>query len=250
MSASSSNRTGPLNPPARKSRRSEEFAEVRTSDLRSERQSPIPLTFNGVSLLEHRFCSMEVMKSDLSKFLFVAPFCNELCLLSEKSTSDVKVDFSDKQNEAWDPQNDLGPTKMKLEEFLLEIDTEKEARDVIWRSKNGGKEFVCPQCRNESFWQYESEPEVRKCTSCHAFVRLRVGTLFENSKTPLLVWMRAIHLVTENPGGISVLQLKRWLGMRSYGTTWAMMQKIREALSALHAPMPQATPEDRCEASG
>ena len=123
-------------------------------------------------------------------------------------------------------------SKMKPVEFFREVASEEKAREMIWRSKCGGKDFVCPKCRGEAFYQYEHNPEIRKCktASCGHQARLRVGTVFENSKTPLLVWVRAIFLTMQDKRGISALQLKRQLGMKSYGTTWAMLHKIREAL--------------------
>jgi hypothetical protein len=123
-------------------------------------------------------------------------------------------------------------SKMTAVEFFREVSTEEQARDLIWRSKCGGKEFVCPKCKGESFYQYEHNPEIRKCkdAECAHQARLRVGTIFENSKTPLLVWVRAIFLTMQDKRGISALQLKRQLGMKSYGTTWAILHKIRESL--------------------
>lgn len=121
-------------------------------------------------------------------------------------------------------------TKLKPAEFFQAVGTEEKAREMIWRSKNNGKDFICPKCGAEDFYQFKKEVEIRKCKSCRAFVRLRVGTIFENSKTPLLVWVWAIYLAMQDKRGISALQLKRQLGMKSYGTTWVMLHKIREAL--------------------
>ncbi|MBL7556616.1 MAG: IS1595 family transposase [Bdellovibrionaceae bacterium] len=43
-------------------------------------------------------------------------------------------------------------------------------------------------------------------------------------------WVWAIFIVMESKRGISALELKRQLGMKSYGTVWAILQKIRTAL--------------------
>ena len=50
-------------------------------------------------------------------------------------------------------------SKMKPVEFFREVSTEEKAREVVWRSKNGGKDFICSKSENESFYQYECEPE-------------------------------------------------------------------------------------------
>ena len=44
------------------------------------------------------------------------------------------------------------------------------------------------------------------------------------------MWLKAIHLVMQSKRGISALELKRHLNMTSYGTAWAILHKIREAL--------------------
>lgn len=115
-------------------------------------------------------------------------------------------------------------------EFFEKIKTEEQARDWIWRSRFEGKEFVCTHCHHEEYYQYQCDPEVRKCRSCHLQVRLRVGTVFESSNLPLLIWVRALWWTMQGKRGISALELKRQLKMKSYQTTWVMLHKIRRAL--------------------
>jgi transposase-like protein len=120
--------------------------------------------------------------------------------------------------------------RFKEARFFKEIDTEEKARDLVWRSRHEGKPFVCPHCKHEGYWQHQGRPEIRECTACHRQIRLRAGTMFQDSKTPMLVWVRAIYHVMESKRGISALELKRRLEMKSYGTAWSMLHKIREAL--------------------
>ncbi len=120
--------------------------------------------------------------------------------------------------------------RLKPNEFFERISTEEEARELLWKAKFAGKDFVCPGCANESFYQYRTRPEVRKCQSCGKQVRLRSGTILQSSKKPVLQWLRAIFFTTQDKRGVSALQLKRMLGMKSYGTAWCMLHKIREAL--------------------
>ena len=94
---------------------------------------------------------------------------------------------------------------MKFCRLLSELDSEEKARAWIWLAKFDGKEFVCPQCNNEVCWRHHKNPEVRECKKCHFEVRLRANTIFQHSKTSLLVWLRAICLVTQGKPGISAL---------------------------------------------
>ena len=120
--------------------------------------------------------------------------------------------------------------RMKFNKILRELDSEEKARAWVWLAKFDGKEFVCPECGHETFYQHMKNPEVRECRGCHLQVRLRANTIFQDSKTKMLVWLRALCLLTQGKRGISALELQAELEMKSYGTAWRMLQKIREAL--------------------
>jgi transposase-like protein len=116
------------------------------------------------------------------------------------------------------------------ERFFSEVTTEEVAVALLWRMKNDGKEFVCPHCGGERHYEIKGRQEVRVCAACHRHIRLRAGTIFEHSKTRILLWLRAIYFVMQGKRGISAWELKRHLGMKSYGTVWAMLHKLRDAL--------------------
>lgn len=120
--------------------------------------------------------------------------------------------------------------RMKFSQLLKELDSEEKARAWIWLAKFDGKEFVCPKCAHEKFYQHKKNPEIRECKDCHLYIRLRAHTIFQHSKTPMLTWLKAICFVAHGKRGISTLELQNELGMKSYGTTWAILHKIREAL--------------------
>ena len=48
-------------------------------------------------------------------------------------------------------------------------------------------------------------------------------------RAPMLIWLKAICFVAHGKRGISTLEVQSELEMKSYGTTWAMLHKIREA---------------------
>jgi hypothetical protein len=90
---------------------------------------------------------------------------------------------------------------------------------------------VCPRCNSENYYQYKCRPEIKKCRCCLKHVRLRTSTVFEHSKIPLLIWVRAIFLMMSGKRGVSSLEIHRQLNLKSYRTSWGMLQKIRHALS-------------------
>lgn len=120
--------------------------------------------------------------------------------------------------------------RMKSPEFFEKIKTEEQARDWVWKTRFEGKDFVCPKCRSEGFYQYHQDPEIRKCQNCHHRVRLRTQTIFQNSNLPLLTWVRAIYWITQGKRGISALELMRQLDIKCYRTAWGMAHKIRRSL--------------------
>jgi hypothetical protein len=53
------------------------------------------------------------------------------------------------------------------------------------------------------------------------------GTIFEATKLPLTTWFLAMHLLTPSKNTVSVLELKRHLGV-SYPTAWAIKHKLMQ----------------------
>lgn len=114
--------------------------------------------------------------------------------------------------------------------FFKQINTEEKARYLVWGARFGTKEFICPECNCEAFYQLRSRPEIRRCKGCSHSVRLRVGTIFENTKISMLQWVRAIYMMMQDKRGVSALELQRRLGFGSYETALVISRKIRRAL--------------------
>ena len=119
--------------------------------------------------------------------------------------------------------------RMKFSKILKELDSEEKARAWIWLAKFDGKDFVCPKCQGEHYYQQKVNPEIRKCKTCGLRLRIRANTIFQNSKLSLLIWLKAICFMTQGKRGISALELQAALEMKSYGTTWVLLHKIRNA---------------------
>lgn len=67
------------------------------------------------------------------------------------------------------------------------------------------------------------------CRHCRAQQRVRSGTIFDQTKTPLTTWFVAAWLVTAPKSRMSAKTLERTLGV-SYHTAWAMLQRFRVAM--------------------
>lgn len=93
---------------------------------------------------------------------------------------------------------------------------------------------VCPHCGIiDKFYKLTGEahrPGLYKCSDCREQFTVTVGTVFEDSKIKLHIWLQACHLMSASKKGVSSKQLERMLGV-SYKTAWFMSHRIREAMN-------------------
>jgi transposase-like protein len=71
---------------------------------------------------------------------------------------------------------------------------------------------------------------VKKCRACQVQFTVRVGTIFEDSRAPLHLWLQAIAFMTASKKGVSSNQLHRTLGV-TLKTAWFMSHRIRMAMA-------------------
>ena len=102
---------------------------------------------------------------------------------------------------------------------------------VLW--PNGP---VCPRCGGlDRITKVKANPEKRirvglyRCGDCKRQFTVKVGTIFEDSKIPLNLWVQAVVLMTASKKGISAHQLHRTLEV-TYKTAWFIEHRIREAM--------------------
>src|SRR4051794_40512746 len=114
--------------------------------------------------------------------------------------------------------------------------TEEACREALFqmRSREG---LTCPACVGRSFCQ----PKTRKlfqCNRCKKQVRLPAGTVFQDTKLPLVTWFAAVYHPTQSKNGISSIELGRRLGVKQ-GTAWLMKHKLMRAMAAREAAKPK-----------
>lgn len=88
--------------------------------------------------------------------------------------------------------------------------------------------FVCGRCGNGSCWTAGRGRVI--CKGCRRQTSVTGGTIFQDTRTPLVLWFRAIWWVTSQKNGASALGLKRVLGLGSYETAWTWLHKLRRAM--------------------
>jgi predicted RNA-binding Zn-ribbon protein involved in translation (DUF1610 family) len=88
--------------------------------------------------------------------------------------------------------------------------------------------FVCPSCGDDRSWRTSALSWM--CTACGRKTSVTAGTIFHRSHAPLSTWFAAIWYVTSERNGVSARGLQRALGLGSYETAWAWLQKLRRAM--------------------
>lgn len=88
--------------------------------------------------------------------------------------------------------------------------------------------FVCRRCGHGRYWLGTDGRVI--CARCQGHTSVTAGTIFQDTRTPLALWFRAIWLVTSQKNGASALGLQRVLGLGSYETAWTWLHKLRRAM--------------------
>ena len=92
---------------------------------------------------------------------------------------------------------------------------------------------VCPHCgvidRSGALKGKTTREGLYKCYACRKPFTVKVGTIFEDSRIKLHIWLQAIALIASSKKGISANQLSRILGISVKGA-WFMSHRLREAM--------------------
>jgi len=88
--------------------------------------------------------------------------------------------------------------------------------------------FRCPRCDGGKAWGMRDG--LLRCAACRYRVSVTAGTVFQDTRSPLTVWFRAIWWVTSQKYGANALGLQRVLGLGSYETAWTWLHKLRRAM--------------------
>jgi transposase-like protein len=92
---------------------------------------------------------------------------------------------------------------------------------------------VCPHCggveRISKMQGKSTRVGAYKCYQCRKPFTVKIGSIFEDSKVAMHIWLQAMYLIAGSKKGISSNQLHRTLGV-TLKTAWFMSHRIREAM--------------------
>jgi transposase-like protein len=89
--------------------------------------------------------------------------------------------------------------------------------------------FVCPKCKMSTKSWLTSRNTIR-CGNCDYQASLTAGTIFQDTRKPLLLWFHIIWWVVAQKTGVSASNMKDFMGFGSYETVWTWLQKLRRAM--------------------
>jgi transposase-like protein len=114
-----------------------------------------------------------------------------------------------------------------IQEFENRFSTEEECRAylVSLRWPDG---FRCPHCQGAKAVLVRNT--LFQCCGCRRQTSATAGTIFQDTRKPLVMWFRAMWYVTSQKNGASALGLQRVLGLASYETAWTWLHKLRRAM--------------------
>ena len=113
-------------------------------------------------------------------------------------------------------------------EFLDYLSTDIECRKYLLsvRCEQG---FVCESCGHNEYWTND-KISYCICCKCRKRISLLAGTVMQDSKLPVRVWLTAIWLFVAQKDGISAKSLQENLGLGSYRSAWSLLHKLRVAM--------------------
>jgi transposase-like protein len=114
-----------------------------------------------------------------------------------------------------------------LAELESRFRSEQACRDYLFRLR-WPEGFRCSRCGKSKAWPLRSG--LWQCAGCGLQMSATAGTIFQDTRTPLTVWFRAMWWVTSQKNGVSALGLQRVLGLGSYQTAWTWLHKLRRAM--------------------
>jgi len=114
-----------------------------------------------------------------------------------------------------------------LREFEVRFATEEACREYL-AALRWPEGFVCSTCGGRQAWT--TGRALWMCRGCGRQASVTAGTIFQDTRTPLPVWFRAIWWVVSQKSGASALGLQQTLGLGSYSTAWTWLHKLRRAM--------------------
>jgi transposase-like protein len=113
---------------------------------------------------------------------------------------------------------------------LSDAEAEVTFREVRWPETEGKP--VCPKCGGLDAYECRRPKGALRfrCKACRADFTITSGTLFDNHKLPLRMYLAAIAVFCNEVKGKSMVAMSRDLGL-AYKSAFVLSHKMREAMA-------------------
>lgn len=119
---------------------------------------------------------------------------------------------------------------LSLYEFIHDPLRYRERCNTALEQSNWSGGFVCPTCRDTRHSVFVRDGRrYSQCRRCRHQATVTVGTIFAETKLPLLLWFLAMYLMAQAKNIVSPLELIRYLGV-NYKTDWRIKQQLMTVL--------------------
>ena len=118
---------------------------------------------------------------------------------------------------------------LSLSKFIDTYGTELQCEAVLEKSR-WPEGFRCQKCDSEHYCCYRRGGVlIFQCSACRKKVSLTQGTIFHSTKLSLVKWFQAMFFMTQNKNNISILELKRHMGV-GYSAAWRVKHKLMQVM--------------------
>jgi transposase-like protein len=114
-----------------------------------------------------------------------------------------------------------------FQEFLSQFPDENSCWHYLMDTR-WPEGYVCSQCKSREYW-LTAKHKIH-CSVCGKEFSITSGTIFQESKKPLLLWFHIMWWVVAQKTGASAYNLKDFMGFGSYETAWTWLHKLRRTM--------------------
>src|SRR5437764_2676264 len=118
--------------------------------------------------------------------------------------------------------------EFSVREFFARFPDDDACLEHLMGQRYGLKGF-CPHCGVETTFHRLSDRKAFSGAACGHHVYPQAGTIFQDSRTPLLSWYYAIYLFIATRHGVSGKELQRQLGV-TYKTAYRIGIQVRKLM--------------------
>lgn len=114
-----------------------------------------------------------------------------------------------------------------FQEFLVQFPDERACWEYLIEMR-WSEGYTCQHCQSGKYW-LTSKHKIH-CSNCEREYSITSGTIFQDTKKPLLLWFHIMWWVVAQKTGVSASNMTDFMGFGSDETSWLWLHKLRRAM--------------------